>query len=52
MLVPNQGWVIFGGGPQEVKTSQKLSSADAEWVEGPKLFVEDVNDHGLCALQV
>jgi hypothetical protein len=47
-----QGWVIFGGGPEDLKTSQKLVSLDGAWEEGPKLFNQETADHGLCALQV
>ena len=52
VLVPNQGWVIFGGGPKEETTAQKLTSVDGTWEEGPQLFTEGSSDHGLCAVQV
>lgn len=52
VYVPNQGWVIFGGGPAEFTTSQKLTTVDGAWENGPKLHTEDQSDHGLCALQI
>jgi hypothetical protein len=47
-----QGWVIFGGGPKDFATSQKLASVDGAWEVGPELYTGDISDHGLCAVQV
>jgi hypothetical protein len=50
-LVPNQGWVIFGGYQSSLLTSQKLQSLNGTWEEGPNLFRNDT-DNNNCAVQV
>ena len=51
VVVPNQGLFAFGGDLNNLTTSQKLQTIDAEWSSGPDLF-NLKNDFGNCVIQV
>ena len=52
VLVPSQGWLIYGGLLGSTLTSaQKLVSLDDKWEAGPHLF-EEKPDRLQCLVQV
>jgi hypothetical protein len=38
VLVPNQGWLIFGGFGSSLLTTQKLQATSGSWTAGPDLY--------------
>jgi hypothetical protein len=51
VLVPNQGWFIFGGYGSKLLTTQKLQTLSSKWTAGPNLY-QNNNDFGHCGVQV
>jgi hypothetical protein len=52
VVVPSQGWFIFGGlGDANFTTAQKLGSVDGVWEVGPALL-DNKKDHLQCIVQV
>jgi len=48
--IEGQGWYLFGGFRNNLKTSQKLESLDSTWEEGPDVLEKDID--GQCVVQV
>jgi hypothetical protein len=51
VLVPNQGWFLFGGFGNNLLTMQKLSTLRGNWTAGPNLY-QNVLDYFMCGVQV
>jgi hypothetical protein len=51
VLVPNQGWFIFGGEGNLLTTSQKLRTLGSNWEVGPELY-QGKTVRQQCSLQV
>jgi hypothetical protein len=51
VLVPNQGWMIFGGFGSSLLTTQKLQATSGSWTAGPDLYNNE-NDYEHCGVQV
>ena len=51
VLVPSQGWLIYGGSETTLTSAQKLVSLDDKWEAGPDLF-EGKPDKSPCLVQV
>jgi hypothetical protein len=51
VLVPNQGWLIFGGFGSSLLTTQKLQATSGSWTAGPDLYNNE-NDYEHCGVQV
>jgi hypothetical protein len=51
VLVPNNGWVIFGGYANTLLTAQKLQTLSGSWTAGPSLY-QDLADYFNCGVQV
>jgi hypothetical protein len=49
VLVPNRGWVIFGG--NKLPTSQILQTLSGNWTKGPNMY-DARNVYGNCGVQV
>ena len=50
VLVPSQGWLIYGGTMTDLATAQQLKSLNGKW-DGPVLF-EGKPDWHECLVQV
>ena len=51
VILPNQGWIIFGGFDNALTTAQKLRTLDGQWEAGPRLY-QSTSDYFSCAVQV
>ena len=51
VLVPSQGWLIYGGADSTLPTAQQLKSLNGKWEAGPALF-EGKPDRNNCLVQV
>jgi hypothetical protein len=51
VLVPNNGWVIFGGYANTLLTTQKLFTLSDSWITGPSLY-QNATDFNNCGVQV
>ncbi len=51
VLVPNYGWVIFGGFQNRLLTTQRLQSLSGKWESGPNLY-QSKSDWYQCCVQV
>ncbi len=49
VVVPNYGWVIFGG--NSLTTTQNLQTLSGNWTAGPNLY-QDTRDSSNCVVQV
>jgi hypothetical protein len=52
VVVPNVGWVIFGGLSSCLPTAQELVALDSSWQPGPLLPVPNDPDYSGCLVQV
>ena len=50
-MVPNQGWVLFGGYQSTLLTAQKLQYLSGTWKAGPNLYQSTI-DSRTCGVQV
>jgi len=50
VYIKGQGWFLFGGFENDLKTSQKLVGIDSKWEQGPPVIAQGI--YGQCAVKV